>query len=217
MGRDERSIEGATQEIFRQKYLQNSWTGSESRSGPSSSLARTKDLRAWLPPLLRELEVRRLLDAPCGDFNWMNLVASDSPGLQFIGTDIVPEMIQDNEQKFQHLSNVKFFVLDIIREIPFRVDIAVVRDFLFHLSLSDTKTFLSTFLKSDIPYLLTTSHLPGTWKNRDIETGKWRYMDLFQAPYGFIKPAQLFPDGPDRVIALFHREDVAQSEIMASE
>src|SRR6185369_12724105 len=45
-------------------YKENRWGDEESVSGPGSSLARTAKLRRELPPLLREVGARTLLDAP---------------------------------------------------------------------------------------------------------------------------------------------------------
>ncbi len=50
--------------IFRQIYLGGGWPGGDSISGPGSTLARTRNLRAALPGLLRQVGARLLLDAP---------------------------------------------------------------------------------------------------------------------------------------------------------
>jgi hypothetical protein len=52
-------------------YNDNRWGDAESRSGPGSNLTRTAKLRNELPLLLEEIVARTLLDAPCGDFNWI--------------------------------------------------------------------------------------------------------------------------------------------------
>jgi hypothetical protein len=52
-------------------YAENRWGDDESVSGPGSSLTRTAKLRRELPALLQKVGARTLLDAPCGDFNWM--------------------------------------------------------------------------------------------------------------------------------------------------
>jgi hypothetical protein len=56
-------------EAFRTIYEQNRWASAESRSGNGSTLAYTADLRKALAQSVARLNVGRLLDAPCGDFN----------------------------------------------------------------------------------------------------------------------------------------------------
>jgi len=61
--------------VFSQIHRNNLWGEQESVSGNGSSLAATANLRQELPPLLAGLNVTSLLDAPCGDFNWMKEVS----------------------------------------------------------------------------------------------------------------------------------------------
>ena len=55
-------------------YRQNVWGSRESVSGNGSTLASTEVFRAEFAALLTTLGIRSILDAPCGDFNWMRLV-----------------------------------------------------------------------------------------------------------------------------------------------
>ena len=54
--------------------MTNGWQSPESKSGGSSTLSATAAIRAALPRLLSDLGVAVLIDAPCGDFNWMRHV-----------------------------------------------------------------------------------------------------------------------------------------------
>ena len=56
---------------FERIYSANEWGSNESRSGLGSNLDLTHQVRRALPPLLRGLAVKSMLDAPCGDYNWM--------------------------------------------------------------------------------------------------------------------------------------------------
>jgi hypothetical protein len=53
---------------FQQIFGENRWQSSETRRRRGSTLAYSNSLRRALG---RSLDVRVLLDAPCGDFNWM--------------------------------------------------------------------------------------------------------------------------------------------------
>src|ERR1700752_1788104 len=79
------------QSTFAPFYSENRWGDSESASGPGSSLERTAKLRSELPILLEEIGARTLLDAPCGDFNWMKNITLNLD--QYIGVDVIPELI----------------------------------------------------------------------------------------------------------------------------
>ena len=73
---------------FTKIYEINYWEGSESRSGPGSTVDGTTNLRRYLPTLFDEFSIRTVLDAPCGDFNWMKIVTEDCD-IHYIGGDIV--------------------------------------------------------------------------------------------------------------------------------
>ena len=47
--------------------------------------------------MLKGLKVRRLLDAPCGDHNWMRHV--DLDGIQYLGMDLVEDIVKHNQDK----------------------------------------------------------------------------------------------------------------------
>jgi len=96
---------------FTEIYKNNYWRNDESRSGSGSTLAYTENLRKELPDLFREQNIQRLLDAPCGDFNWMSLVVQET-GIRYTGGDIVAPLVDDNNSKFAS-ENVDFIHLDI--------------------------------------------------------------------------------------------------------
>ncbi len=64
------------EDIFQAIYQGNLWGSLESKSGPGSTLSRAADFLPDLVALLRTLNTRVLLDAPCGDFAWAAGVAS---------------------------------------------------------------------------------------------------------------------------------------------
>lgn len=104
--------------------------------------------------------------------------------------------------------------LDIAQDRLPQADLMICRDCLFHLSYEDTERFLRNFRASGIPYLLTTTHFNRSgFVNRDIDTGDWRWMDLFQPPYRFpAAPAWRVVDGGgDREMCLWAREDLPSS------
>lgn len=207
-------LQGSTEERFTRIYELNAWTSQESRSGRGSELEATEKVRRHLPIVLERFDIQSMLDAPCGDFNWMQHVVRGT-GLRYVGGDIVRPLIEENNRR--HASeSISFVSLDIIRDPLPPADLMFVRDCLFHFSLADVWAFLENFSKSEIAYLLTTTHLGAEVSNGDIETGGFRLLDLFAEPFS-LPPEPLYrfddfiPTRPPREMCLFTREQVASA------
>src|SRR6185369_10677934 len=84
--------------IFSEIYERNLWSDPESASGRGSTLQRTTVIRRVLPALLKDVGAESLLDAPCGDFNWMR--STELRSVKYIGADVVPKLIARNEQRY---------------------------------------------------------------------------------------------------------------------
>ncbi|MBX2881309.1 MAG: hypothetical protein KTR32_15305 [Granulosicoccus sp.] len=177
---------GTASERFTEIYQHNLWNDQESVSGSGSSLDTTRTVRAKLPELIRQHQIKHFLDAPCGDFNWMRSVMSQLPDVRYTGGDIVTELIEQNQQQ-EIASNISFVSLDICRDSLPSADLMMVRDCLFHLSYDDIFAFFHNLSNSDIPLLLTSSHHIENQKiqNRDIVSGDFRPIDLFAEPFCF--------------------------------
>lgn len=200
---------------FSKIYKINYWNNEESRSGQGSTLHLTENLRAELPKVFAQFDICKVLDGPCGDFNWMKLVVRDTE-IIYIGADIVPELIEENIKRYAN-PQVNFIRLDLrIDPLP-DADLMLCRDCLFHLSYLDTRMLLENFIKSDIPYLLTTTYQnDGTFENTDIESGHFRKIDLLQTPYFFpidtlTKINDYLPDEHPRFLCLWSREQLSKA------
>ena len=58
--------------VFSNIYKHNLW-GTETKSGPGSTLNEAKPITVWMKKNLRKLGIRTIVDAACGDFNWMHI------------------------------------------------------------------------------------------------------------------------------------------------
>jgi hypothetical protein len=67
------------------------------------------------------------------------------------------------------------------------------RDLFIHFSEALTFDALRNLKKSGATYLITTT-FPGR-KNRDVETGDYRPIDLTAPPYNFPEPRELINEG----------------------
>ena len=198
-------------DVFTRMLTSISRAGHESVSGPGSSLANTAEIRKQLPLLTHDLRVRSLLDAACGDFNWMRHV---NLGIKYIGADVIPSLVQQNQENFSG-PNKKFMVLDITRHPVPKVDLIFCRDCLVHLSNEDVFRALRNFQESKSKYLLTTT-FERREVNSDIATGDWRPANLRIAPFNFPEPIRIIDekctenDGiyADKTLALWKLKDL---------
>jgi SAM-dependent methyltransferase len=172
---------------FMDIYKRNGFGGQESISGPGSSLEQTRVIRRELPALLKELEVRSLLDAPCGDFHWMKELDLDLE--RYLGIDIVPNIIKVNQALYGN-SRRRFMVLDLTKDpLPF-FDLIFCRDCFIHLSQRDIFSAIRNFHNSGTKYLLTTT-FTGIDENRNTVTGRMRPINLQIPPFNFPVPILL--------------------------
>ena len=166
-------------------------------------LAETAFLRGQLPGLLTRLGVRRLLDAPCGDFNWMNEVPLDD--IQYIGCDSSMENIQAAYRR----ADRDFREMDIITDDLPPADAMLCRDFYQHLPHRMVFSALRNFIASGIPWLLATTH--DNQVNDDIpKASMFRRLNMGIAPFSFPKPTILIPDPPGsgHYLGVWSRDEV---------
>jgi len=167
--------------IFDKIYEQNYWHDKDSKSGTGSNLLQTGTLREELPVLFDKYKIKSILDIPCGDFYWFKHV--DLKGVDYIGADIVVDLINNLKEEYAPL---KFVKLDICSSPLPKTDLILVRDCFVHLPYSHIKRAINNIKKSGAKYLLTTSF--PNHRNKNIKLGKWRPINLIDAPFSFPKP-----------------------------
>ena len=175
--------------IFTQKYKQNHWKSKESVSGTGSELKNTEVLREELQSLFKKYKIKSILDATCGDFNWMKEM--DITNIDYIGVDIIPPLIENNKK----LYNLDFRVMDITIDPLPQVDLIINRDCLVHLNNENIFKFISNIKKSGSKYLLVTSFIEKKLgeknSNINILNGSWRPVNLELPPYNFKNPVHI--------------------------
>jgi hypothetical protein len=194
---------------FQQIYEENRWLSCESRSGHGSTLAYTRPLRRSLAKYLEKLHVKVFLDAPCGDFNWMQHVKLPE-GTAYIGGDIVAPLVEELQRSYGGPRHT-FHRLDIVEGPLPQADLWLCRDVLFHLSNEEIGTVLENFVNSEIPYLLTTTYsFPR--RNEDVRAGGFRFINLQLPPFLLPRPLARITDfvapEPPRHLGLWSQEQV---------
>ena len=182
--------------VFSDIYRTGYWKGAESVSGPGSDLAFTEGFRPRLADWLQRhsTEVKTLLDAPCGDFNWMRHVPFPD-GLAYTGADIVPELIRDVAARHAAPGR-RFMELDIVSGPIPNADAWLCRDALFHFPFAAGARVIENFRASKARYLLATT-FPDARNDTDIKFGWFHKINLAEAPYSLGEPLELIPDSGD--------------------
>lgn len=186
--------------IFTHIYATNQWgVGTESVSGSGSSKDQSRETVKNLPIIFEKYNIKTVLDLSCGDWNWMKLV--NLSGVQYLGTDIVDELIANNIKKYKR-DNVDFAVMDLIEDPIPQYDLLILRDTLFHFSHEDIHKALRNIKNSGSKYLLTTTYTDSDFSdpqypiptNAHIVTGHWMYLNLEMPPFNLPEPIERFFD-----------------------
>jgi len=191
-------------QFFTRVFTDRLWGSEESASGQGSTMAAAQQVVDALPGVLRQLNVRTLVDAPCGDFNWMKAV--DLAGIDYLGVDIVPGIAAQNAARYSK-AGVRFEVMDLVEDPLPGVDMIFVRDCFIHFSLALIQAALCNFRRSGIKYLCVThdncveryasNHHRNIDLDRTVQGVNFEYRPLnFQLPpFDFPQPLHIIQDG----------------------
>lgn len=142
--------------------------------------------------LLKRLDINHLLDAGCGDFNWLKHLDLDS--MRYTGVDVVGEIINANK-RFYGNHRRRFIHADLTSLRLPKADLILCRDCLVHLPFKEAQLILKNFRESSSQYLLTTTFIERR-ENHDVEAGSWRPLNLQLAPFTFPEPLELIREKP---------------------
>lgn len=163
----------------------------ESLSGPGSTVEVTKILRPRLADVLQRLGVRSLVDAPCGDMNWMRHL--NYPFEKFVGVDVAPTLIQKlRGQNFP--PGYHFQVGNIVTDILPAADAIFCRDCLVHLPYDAILKVRDLWKAAGFRFMLVTT-FPEKTANEDIPFGSWRPLNMELAPFNWRNPVAMILEG----------------------
>ena len=157
------------EDIFKEVCRNNAWGGKDSVSGPGSDVNQTSLITKELFALFKDLNIRTMLDIPCGDFNWMKNL--DLNSIDYTGADIVEELIDKNRENYAR-ANLRFQCMNLIKEKLPKVDLIFCRDCLVHFSFMDILLSLDNVCNSQSEYFLATTFTDRK-VNLNIVTGQW--------------------------------------------
>jgi SAM-dependent methyltransferase len=186
------------QRIFTDVYLNNKWGGEPGTfySGSGSYESFVAQYAALVREFIEANKIDSIVDLGCGDFAVSQKIVT--PGVRYVGVDIVEPLIARNNQLFGS-SNVSFICLNIIKSDLPDGTLCIVRQVLQHLSITHIRTLLKALHK--YRYIIITEHHPSDRDvriyNKDIPTGfdthlRWgSSVHLGQPPFD-IKNIELF-------------------------
>ena len=189
-------LTGNVKEVFDKIYIRNFWGSAESVSGPGSEALNTIKIRSKIISIIKKFRIKIIVDAPCGDFNYMKLINKKikHKNIKYIGIDIVDKIIKINMKKYSD-KNIKFLSLNILDDPLPTCDLLICRDFLQHLSNQNILKFKKRLMNINFKYLLITSHQSKIFiENQDIADGDFRHTNLLGAPLNFPKPVMRIKD-----------------------
>lgn len=162
-----------------------------------STLKQTINLINSLSYFFKDYSIDTLLDAPCGDFEYMKFIYNNVKN--YIGVDISDKQIERNRKKYP---NINFLVMDIKTDILPKCDCILIRDLFVHLTYEEIIQSIINIKKYDIKYILTTT-FPRTGIDRPAnrepiiskEVVFWQPLNLQIEPFNFPKPILLINEG----------------------
>jgi SAM-dependent methyltransferase len=186
---------------FRSVYRRAQWgkdgrsrffSGIGSRGEPAARYADT--LSAVIELVMRGREIPiTIVDLGCGDFSVAAELLARLPPVRYLGCDVVPELIRDNQTRYGS-DRIAFKVIDIVSEDLPDGDICTVRQVLQHLPNLDIMHILKKLRKYEQIYVTEGQPLigegvinpdkAGSAEVRfDWRTGRGRGVELDQPPY----------------------------------
>jgi hypothetical protein len=190
--------------VFTTIAEENRWGATESVSGPGSTLRATEILRSRLADAFARLRVRSIVDAPCGDMNWMRTLPY--PFETYVGVDVVPAIIAGLRQRreFQpgrpglggtpRSTRYNFQLGDLTTDILPSADVLLCRDCLVHLPFAAIDQAVERIRLAGFRYLFATT-FTDVLVNGDIAAGDWRPLNMQKAPFDWPEPLMVLPEG----------------------
>ena len=181
--------------IFNSIYKSNYWNKSknfnpkfQSYSGPGSipNSRQTNNLITNLEKFFINNNIKKILDAPCGDCAWIEGLFKMN--IEYTGIDIVNELIVNNNKKFQKNQNINFFCEDLTEYNKFDgYDFVLLRDFFIHLPIENIQNILNNLRKSNCKFYAFNSY-ESVKINKEISTGQHRIINLMEKPFSCEEP-----------------------------
>lgn len=196
-------------ESFQKIHLQKAWLGGQAidaahadiqSSGVGSTLSTSLAIRNVLHMVIHEIKrltgksIIRILDVACGDMVWMHQFLLPRDDVEYVGIDIVPELITHHVAKYGNNRRWRFVVGDILNtNINEKFDLIISRQMMAHLTNRDTMKALEKFSNSQATFLLAST-FPRQAINFDLQVNNAALMHMRYRPQNLeLYPYRLSP------------------------
>ena len=191
--------------VFSDIYDKDHWNmgQDESRSGLGSTLNYTENIRKTLVKLIKERDIKFMIDVSCGDWNWMKLIQNEL--CDYTGIDIVNNIVINNTKRYKN-NKTRFYCKDfltVIRAIENNsVDLILCRHTCEHLPTNYNLDFIKECKRVTKYLLLTTKRISSTEpQNSELILGlkTYRPINLELPPYSDVLTSYFIEkiyDGP---------------------
>jgi SAM-dependent methyltransferase len=146
-------------DAFDATYAQIKWGSHDGqKSGPGSTIEATRECVRFLDSVIRERDVRSILDVSCGNMRWQKLLIDMHPNVKFIGLDVSKTVIEENRRNFPGL---KFECVNSASAVSGRLpkaDLVICRHTMMHLALEDAVNMLRNVTDSASKCVCVTTH-----------------------------------------------------------
>ena len=172
-----------TKNIFTNIYDLNFWGDG---SGPGSKYEYNIEYIEILQKLFNDFKICDVIDIGCGDWQFSQYI--DFKNINYLGIDIVENVIRDNNIKYKK-NNINFRCLDIIeysKKIK-NTDLIILKDVLQHWP---TQVIIETLndLLLKTKYILVTNCCNQQNTNREIYMGEWCGLTCDMYPLNLFNP-----------------------------
>jgi len=162
--------------IFSNIYRKKIWSHSDADrvdfySGIGSTEEYTHDYERTIGQFVEKNKIRTIVDLGCGDFQVGRRIL-DIVDCQYIGVDVVAELIERNSRKFGS-GRVSFICKDISRDELPDGDLCLIRQVLQHLDNKTIARVLNNVRKYPFCILTESQHVHPSVANLDIRSGAW--------------------------------------------
>lgn len=171
------------QKIYETRYWDTPNNSGESLSGEGSIMKNTILIREAITNILSEFNIKTMLDAGCGDWNWMKKISCFLP--DYTGLDVAPFVVENNKKYTK--KNIRFIneaSLSFLSKTPSKeFDLILIRHTLEHLPTNYNIDLLNE-VKRCSKYALITSTLQETPTTNKTEIfGGYAPINLLKIPY----------------------------------
>jgi SAM-dependent methyltransferase len=164
-----------------QKIYETKFWDDKNPSGVGSNRENALPYLKYLQSFIDNHSVKTIVDLGCGNWELMkHIIIPDD--VQYLGVDLVDEVIGDNIHKYAR-GNVQFEVVNNIYDCKkYTGDLLIVKDVMQHWSLEVINYFIKEILVH-FRYAILINDFCENAENEQIEVGMHRELDLEKKPF----------------------------------